>query len=71
MGKEQIEFVIQFFMMWAVILSMTAVAIRLLRAKKSRGTYGNGLPERRSRPRIVLPDPATIRPRFVAPGQTI
>jgi hypothetical protein len=52
-----------------IIVAMALAAYRKL--AKPRSVRANGLPERRRRPRLVLPDPATLKPRPVAPGTTI
>jgi hypothetical protein len=66
------ELILQYCFNVAVWLLISAVAMKAYRfLHKPRGTYGNGLPERRRRPRLVLPDPATLQPRPVAPGTTI
>ena len=51
------------------ILIAVARHIMLLRAQPRR--TAEGMPERRRRPRLVLPDPATLRPCAVAPGEMI
>ncbi len=72
MAIDQFHLVLQFS-----IVVVSFIAIGLLGTKiakglsKPRGTYGDGLPERRKRKRLVLPDPATIQPRPVPPGTSI
>jgi hypothetical protein len=72
MDIDPSQLVVQFCLQAAVLLAFAAVAMKIIRVRsKPRGTYGNGLPERRKRTRIVLPDPATLQPRPLAPGETI
>jgi hypothetical protein len=72
MEFDQAQLVMQFS--FAAIMFVVAAAIAMkVHAKLNapRGSYGKGKPERRRRPRLVLPDPATLQPRHVAPGETI
>ena len=50
-----------FFDCLAVIVVITGIAVKVNRVlSRPRGTYGAGLPERRSRKRLVLRDPETV-----------
>jgi len=50
-----------FFACLAAILVITGIAVKLNRVlSRPRGTYGAGLPERRSRKRLVLRDPEVV-----------
>jgi hypothetical protein len=50
-----------FFVYLAVIVVITGIAVKLNRVlSRPRGTYGAGLPERRSRKRLVLRDPEVV-----------
>jgi hypothetical protein len=61
MEIDQFTLVVQFCVRIAVMLVITGVALKLARVlARPCGTYGDGLPERRARRRIVLRDPATI-----------
>ena len=69
---DQTYAVIHFCLMMAGCFALSAFAKKRFREiSKPRGHYANGLPERRRRPRLVLPDPANLSPRPVAPGMTI
>jgi hypothetical protein len=61
MPIDQYELVFQFCVRVAALLAIAAFAIKLSRllARPCR-TYGDGLPERRSRQRIVLRDPESV-----------
>lgn len=66
------QMILQFSLMMGLVYLVTVVALNVRRVRsKPRGTYGKGLPERRRRPRLVLPDPCTLQPRPVPPGATI
>ncbi|HEY3836010.1 MAG TPA: hypothetical protein VGL72_05545 [Bryobacteraceae bacterium] len=72
MEIDQVQLVMQFSFAAIMFLVSAAIAMRLHRKlTKPRGTYAKGQPERRKRRRLVLPDPATLHPRTVAPGETI
>lgn len=72
MAFDQAQLVLQFCYTVAVLWLAAAIGMKVNRMlTKPRGTYGKGMPERRKRRRIVLPDPATMRPRLVAPGERI
>ena len=72
MAFDQGQLVLQYCYMVAVLWLAAAVGLKVNRMlTKPRGTYGKGMPERRKRRRISLPDPATLHPRPVAPGETI
>ena len=63
MPLDQLDFILQFCLRIAGLLVIAAVAKKIARVlARPCGTYGPGLPERRSRPRMVLRDPAVIRP---------
>jgi hypothetical protein len=66
------QMVHQFCLQVVSLLGLAVLGMIISRGlSKPRGTYGDDLPERRRRPRMVLPDPATLRPRRIAPGDTI
>ena len=71
----QLDFndVILQFSAWVIGFWIMIALVRHYRAlqAKPRGTYANGQPERRRRPRFQMPDPATMTPRPVAPGEMI
>jgi hypothetical protein len=72
MAFDQGQLVLQYCYLVAILWLSAAVALKVNRMlTKPRGTYGKGMPERRKRRRIALPDPATLQPRSVAPGETI
>jgi hypothetical protein len=72
MPIDQMQGVFQMFLGIALVLLIGPTALTIHRMmNKPKGTYGNGLPERRKRPRLTLPDPATLQPRMVPPGSTI
>ena len=67
MPSDQLEFIFQFCIRVAGMLAVTAVDLRIAREVfRPRGTYGPGLPERRSRPRYVVPNPAPVRNQDIA-----
>jgi len=71
MSINPLQLILQFCVQGAILLAIGALAIKSSRVlAKPRGTYGNGLPERRRRPRIVLPDPATLQPVALAVRMT-
>lgn len=66
MPINQLDLVLQFSIRVATILFITAMALKAARRlARPVGTYGAGLPERRSRPRIVL----QVRPLPVPPQE--
>lgn len=72
MGIDQYNLVVEFCIAVGGFAAIAAIGMKVNGVmSKPRGTYGNGLPERRKRPRLVLPDPANITPRAVPPGTSI
>jgi hypothetical protein len=72
MGIDQYYLVVEFSSVVVGIVVFAAISMKVYGLlSKPRGTYGNGIPERRKRRRVVLPDPATITPRAVPPGTLI
>ena len=72
MAIDQFELILQLCIALAALVAFGSIGTKVYRMlTKPRGTYANGLPERRRRKRLVLPDPATITPRIVPPGTTI
>jgi hypothetical protein len=58
---DQSEMVLLFCIRVFGLLAIAAAAVKLARfVSRPTGTYGNGLPERRRRPRLVLRDPLAI-----------
>jgi hypothetical protein len=72
MAIDQFQLLLQLCIALAVLVASGTIGMKVHRVlTKARGTYGNGLPERRKRKRLVLPDPATITPRIVPPGTSM
>jgi hypothetical protein len=72
MEFDQGQLILHFCMMVLAQMVLAGVALMLKRKfAKPKGAWVPGMPDRRKRPRIVLPDPATLRPRYVGPGATI
>ncbi len=62
MPINQFELVFQFSAHVAELYAVTFLAVKLSRfLARPRGTYGDGLPERRARPRLVLRDPKPVQ----------
>ena len=59
---DQSDMILLFCIRVFGLLAIAAVAIKVARiVSRPRGTYGNGLPERRMKPRLVLRDPLATR----------
>ena len=66
MPTYQLEIIYQFCMMVGGLIVISAVAMKVARVvTRPSGTYGAGLPERRSRPRYVVPNPPPVDGRDV------
>jgi len=64
MAIDQLDLILQFCIRFAAVFIITAVAIwASRRLAKPVGTYGQGLPERRMRPRVALRVPPPAAPR--------
>jgi hypothetical protein len=61
MEFNQFELIFQFCIRVAALVAVSAFATKLSRIlARPSGTYGNGLPERRARKRVVLRDPEVV-----------